>query len=184
MRRSARGSGRRWCLRSSVASSSVELIFFAAIGFRADIGTAMETVRFLFKFVVTIALAVTAGAVVFRIGRPGVSLRPWGWMLFAAPLLLVAAALVEVMVMPADTWGARMIGHNARFCLTFIPLLSIGPLACFLFALRQGAPEKPGIAGAVAGSRPAASPPPSMLPTATTTVRFLFCCGIRSPSPW
>ncbi|AYG61130.1 NrsF family protein [Rhizobium jaguaris] len=126
-------------------------IFFTAIGFRADIDNAMEAVRFLFKFVVTITLAVTAGAVVFRIGRPGVSLRPWGWMLLAAPLLLVAAALAELMVMPADTWGTRMIGHNARFCLTFIPLLSIGPLACFLFALRQGAPEKPGVAGAVAG---------------------------------
>jgi hypothetical protein len=126
-------------------------MFFAAIGFRADIGSAMETVRFLFKFVVTIALAVTASAVVFRIGRPGVSLRPWGWALLAAPLLLAVAALIEMMVMPADSWGTRMMGHNARFCLTIIPLLSIGPLACFLFALRQGAPERPGVAGAVAG---------------------------------
>ncbi|MEF0940471.1 DUF1109 domain-containing protein [Rhizobium sp. BR 362] len=126
-------------------------IFFAAIGFRPDISSAMETVRFLFKFVVTLALAISAGAVVFRIGRPGISLRPWGWTLFAAPLLLAAAAMAEMMVMPTDSWGARMIGHNARFCLTFIPLLSIGPLACFLFALRQGAPENPGAAGAVAG---------------------------------
>ncbi|MGV1838206.1 NrsF family protein [Rhizobium rhizogenes] len=126
-------------------------MFFAAIGFRADIGSAMETVRFLFKFVVTIALAVTASAVVFRIGRPGVPLRLWGWMLLAAPLLLAVAALIEMMVMPADSWRPRMMGHNARFCLTIIPLLSIGPLVCFLFALRQGAPERPGVAGAVAG---------------------------------
>lgn len=126
-------------------------MFFAAIGFRADIDSAMETVRFLFKFVVTIALAVTACTVVFRIGRPGASLRVWGWMLLAAPILLLAAALAELVVMPADSWSARMIGHNARFCLTLIPLLSIGPLACFLFALRHGAPEKPGVAGAVAG---------------------------------
>ncbi|ENN84235.1 hypothetical protein RHSP_76880 [Rhizobium freirei PRF 81] len=126
-------------------------IFFAAIGFRSDIDSAMETVRFLFKFVVTIALAVTACAVVFRIGRPGVSLRIWGWMLLAAPILLLAAVAAELAVMPAESWGARMIGHNARFCLTLIPLLSIGPLACFLFALRHGAPERPGVAGAVAG---------------------------------
>ncbi len=126
-------------------------IFFAMIGFRADIDTAMETVRFLFKFVVTIALAITGCAVVFRIGRPGASLRLWGWTLFLAPILLLAAAAVEMAVMPADSWSARMIGHNARFCLTLIPLLSIGPLACFLFALRHGAPEKPGAAGAVAG---------------------------------
>jgi hypothetical protein len=126
-------------------------LFFAMIGFRADIDTAMETIRFLFKFVVTIALAVTACAVVFRIGRPGASLRLWGWTLLAAPLLLLAAVAAEMAVMPADSWGARMIGHNARFCLTLIPLLSIGPLACFLLALRHGAPEKPGAAGAVAG---------------------------------
>ncbi len=126
-------------------------LFFAVIGFRADIDTAMETVRFLFKFVVTIALAATACAVVFRIGRPGVSLRLWGWTLLAAPLLLLVAVAAEMAVVPADSWSARMIGHNARFCLTLIPLLSIGPLACFLFALRHGAPEKPGAAGAVAG---------------------------------
>lgn len=126
-------------------------LFFAMIGFRADIDTAMETMRFLFKFVVTIALAVTACAVVFRIGRPGASLRLWGWMLLAAPVLLLGAVVAEMAVMPADSWSARMIGHNARFCLTLIPLLSIGPLACFLFALRQGAPERPGVAGAVAG---------------------------------
>ncbi|MBB6485576.1 NrsF family protein [Rhizobium lusitanum] len=126
-------------------------LFFAMIGFRADIDTAMETVRFLFKFVVTIALAVTACALVFRIGRPGASLRLWGWLLLTAPILLLAAVVAELAVMPADSWSARMIGHNARFCLTLIPLLSIGPLACFLFALRQGAPERPGVAGAVAG---------------------------------
>ncbi|MGV1793248.1 NrsF family protein [Rhizobium sp. A37_96] len=126
-------------------------LFFAMIGFRADIDTAMQTIRFLFKFVVTIALAVTACAVVFRIGRPGMSLRVWGWALLAAPLLLLAAAAVEMAVMPSDSWSARMIGHNARFCLTLIPLLSIGPLACFLLALRYSAPEKPGVAGAVAG---------------------------------
>lgn len=68
-------------------------LFFAMIGFRADIDTAMETVRFLFKFVVTIALAVTACAVVFRIGRPGASLRLWGWMLLAAPSFYSAPLL-------------------------------------------------------------------------------------------
>jgi hypothetical protein len=45
----------------------------------------------------------------------------------------------------------RLVGHNARFCLTLIPLLSIGPLACLLAALREGAPSNPGLAGAVAG---------------------------------
>jgi hypothetical protein len=35
--------------------------------------------------------------------------------------------------------------------LTLIPLLSVGPLACLLTALRASAPSSPGLAGAVAG---------------------------------
>lgn len=35
--------------------------------------------------------------------------------------------------------------------LTLIPVLALGSLACFLLALRQGAPTNPGLAGAIAG---------------------------------
>lgn len=126
-------------------------LFFAAIGFRADIAQAVESVRFLFKFVVTLALAVTATAAAFALAQPGVGLAHKGLALAAAPALLIAAALVELMVLPQDQWMPRMMGHNARFCLTLIPLLSIGPLACLLLALRRGAPSNPGLAGALAG---------------------------------
>ena len=36
-------------------------------------------------------------------------------------------------------------------CLTFIPLIGLGPLGLFIAALRYGAPTRPGLAGAVAG---------------------------------
>jgi hypothetical protein len=127
------------------------LVFFAGIGFRADIDAAMRTTRFLFKFVFTIVLAVTSFGLVYRIGRPGVPMKRWAWALVLAPLLLAGAAAAEMAVMPENSWHARMMGHNAHFCLVLIPLLSIGPLACFILALRHAAPERPGIAGAVAG---------------------------------
>jgi Negative regulator of sigma F len=44
-----------------------------------------------------------------------------------------------------------MFGSNAVFCLKSIPFLSAAPLAGVLLALRQGAPENPGLAGAAAG---------------------------------
>jgi hypothetical protein len=68
-----------------------------------------------------------------------------------APALLACAAVLELLVLPESQWMPRLVGHNARFCLTLIPLLSIGPLACLLAALREGAPSSPGLAGAVAG---------------------------------
>ncbi len=127
------------------------LLFFAAIGFRPDIDTALQTGRFLFKFVVTIALAVTAIYALMGLGRPGGTLAQYGRALVLAPLLLAGAVVFELWSLPEARWLPNLIGHNARFCLTLIPLLSIGPLVCFLIALRQGAPSQPGLAGAVAG---------------------------------
>jgi hypothetical protein len=127
------------------------IAFFSVIGFRADIDTAIDTGRFLFKFVITIALAVSGGLVMFGIGKPGLSLRLQAWGLLVPLILAVGAAVFELSVMPSSTWAARMIGHNSRLCLTIIPALSLGPLACFIVALRHGAPSKPVLAGAVAG---------------------------------
>jgi hypothetical protein len=127
------------------------LLFFAAIGFRPDIDTALQTGRFLFKFVVTIALAVTAIYALMGLGRPGGTLAQYGRALVLAPVLLAGAVAFELWSLPEARRLPNLIGHNARFCLTLIPLLSIGPLVCFLIALRQGAPSQPGLAGAVAG---------------------------------
>ncbi|HLH94559.1 MAG TPA: NrsF family protein [Xanthobacteraceae bacterium] len=146
-----------WRFRSVLAAAVaggiiiVAILFFAAIGFRPDISEAVKSDRFLFKFVVTIALAVTALWVTFSVSRPGGSLTRRGLALAIAPALLAGAALVELLVLPQSQWMPNLVGHNARFCLTLIPLLSIGPLACLLVALREGAPSSPGLAGAVAG---------------------------------
>jgi hypothetical protein len=153
----AHDSSPPWRFRSVLALGAAggiviaAILFFASIGFRADFVEAVQSSRFLFKFVVTIALAATATAVILRIGRPGASLAHTGFMLWLAPALLALAAAVELMVLPRSQWLPNAIGHNARFCLTLIPLLAIGPLACFLAALRQGAPTRPGLTGAVAG---------------------------------
>jgi hypothetical protein len=127
------------------------ILFLVWVGFRPDIMKAFETVRFLFKFVFTLSLVAAAAPLLLRLAKPGVSPGPWGWAWLAAPALLAIAVAVELVVTPASEWAARLIGSNARLCLTLIPLLSIGPLACLLLALRQGAPTRPGLAGAVAG---------------------------------
>ena len=48
-------------------------------------------------------------------------------------------------------WMPSLFGTTWRGCLVFIPLLSAGPLAAILVALRRGAPTRPALAGAVAG---------------------------------
>jgi hypothetical protein len=146
-----------WRFRSILAGAVAggiiiaAIVFFAAVGFRPDIAEAVKSGRFLFKFVVTVSLAISAIWVTLSVGRPGGSLAHGGVALAIAPALLVGAAVVELLVLPQSQWMAHLVGHNARFCLTLIPLLSIGPLGCLLAALREGAPSSPGLAGAVAG---------------------------------
>jgi hypothetical protein len=44
-----------------------------------------------------------------------------------------------------------MVGTNSVACMVLIPLLSALPLAALIYAMRQGAPAHPILAGAVAG---------------------------------
>ncbi|MGL4968257.1 MAG: NrsF family protein [Inquilinus sp.] len=147
----------RWPLGRAVAAAMAGgavvagLIFFAGIGVRPDVMQAVETIRYLFKFVVTLALAVTATGLILHLARPGVPLGAWRWALLAAPALLAVSVVLEMMAMPMSSWGTRWIGTNAPWCLSLIPLMALGPLALILLALRQGAPRRPGLAGAVAG---------------------------------
>lgn len=140
-------------LSGAVASGALlaAAVFFSTLGFRHDIGQAIETIRFLFKFVVTLSLFATAVSLAGTMLRPGSNTGVRRWLLLIAPLLLVAATIVELFVTPSDLWLEKLIGHNALHCLTIIPALSLLPGFFLFLAMRQGAPENPGLAGALAG---------------------------------
>jgi hypothetical protein len=143
--------GKAWWMGFSLAVVLAAVVFFVTLGLRPDIAHAVETVRFLFKFVVTLALVFSAASLLRMLIRPegdARALTPW---LLAAPLLLAAATVLELFAVPQSDWAARLIGSNSMVCLTFIPLIGVGPLAVFLATLRHGAPTKPRFAGAVAG---------------------------------
>lgn len=148
---SAAPMGRAWSVAAGVSILVAAAVFFTAIGPRSDIAAAAETLRFLFKFVVTLALLATAFVALRVLARPGASARAALPMLLLAPSLLLISVGVEMMLVPADQFRDLWIGTNSLNCLTFIPLIGIGPLAAFLFALRHGAPTRPSLAGAVAG---------------------------------
>jgi hypothetical protein len=118
---------------------------------RPDFASAVTTVRFDFKFVVTLLLAAAAFFVLRDMARPEIPRSRLRFVLLAAPALMLLAVVLEMMVVPRDLWMLRLIGHNMRFCTTFIPLFSLGPLVLMLWALRRGAPAHPARAGAIAG---------------------------------
>jgi hypothetical protein len=134
------------------------LMFFAALGVRPDVMTAMHNPFFDLKFAVTLALAIAAISVSLHLSRPEASLHGWGWLLLIPAGLLIAGILGEMMMpqrmltMPQRLpMMTRLVGSNSRVCMTAIPLLSLPLLAAALIGLRHGAPVRPAVAGAIAG---------------------------------
>lgn len=125
------------------------IVFTGFLGPRPDFATAIESMRFLSKFLVTATLFVSTLPLLFTLARPGAGIS--AKTLLAAPALLLAAIALELVALPRAAWIPALVGTNAIYCLTLIPLLGVGPLAAMMVALRYGAPTRPALAGAVAG---------------------------------
>jgi len=143
--------GRAWWLAAGVAVVVAGVVFFMTIGPRPDIMPAMHTMRFMSKFVFTLVLTASAFALIRALSTPGAASRRAKLWMAAAPVLVVIAVILELVVVPEAEWGRRLVGSNMMICMSFIPLIGIGPLAIFLGILRYGAPTRPVLAGAVAG---------------------------------
>ncbi|QPC87316.1 DUF1109 family protein [Mesorhizobium sp. NBSH29] len=140
-----------WWVALVGASLVAGAVFFGTLGFRPDIAHASQTSRFLFKFVVTLALATGAFGATRALSRPGSSWRDVSVSLLVAPGILAIAVIFELFLLPSDGWRAAAFGSNSTICLTYIPLIGLGPLVIFLSVLRYGAPTRPGLAGGTAG---------------------------------
>jgi hypothetical protein len=134
----------------SAAPVSVAM-FFAGLGVRRDVMAAMHNPFFDLKFAVTLALAISAMAVVLHLSRPEASLQGWAWLLLIPAGLLVAGASGEMMLPQRTPMMTRLIGNNSKLCLIAIPLMSLPLLAAALIGLRHGAPTRPAASGAIAG---------------------------------
>jgi hypothetical protein len=129
----------------------VALMFFIAIGFREDIVWALGTVRFLFKFVIVVPLAVLAIGGTMQSATPVSFPGWWDRLLLIPAILLVMGVLAELIATPSSQWITKLIGSNSVYCMTIIPTLGAGPLIMLIAALRRGAPSNAGLSGALAG---------------------------------
>src|ERR1700752_2923304 len=74
-----------------LAAAPVSVLMFAvSLGVRPDVMSAIHTPFFGLKFAVTLALAISAIAVILHVSRPEASLRGGAWLLLIPAGLLVA----------------------------------------------------------------------------------------------
>lgn len=142
----------RWMSMAIVPGIVASAILFALmLGPRSDIARVSGEFPFLFKFVVTLTLAITATWLACRMARPGADAKLAAVALLAAPVILGLAVLAEFVAVAPAMRATKIVGTTWASCLTFIPILSVPILAAALIALRHGAPTRPALTGAVAG---------------------------------
>jgi hypothetical protein len=126
-------------------------LFAITLGPRPDFMTAVYNVRFDFKFLVTLLLALSSLALLWRLVCPGAETKVQTAFLLLVPTALALGVAAELFVLPRTAWMMKMIGQNGVLCLVSIPFFALPILIATLVALRQGAPMQLGLTGAVAG---------------------------------
>jgi hypothetical protein len=126
-------------------------LFAVTLGPRPDFMAMTGDARFVFKFVITLLLALCSAMLVWRLARPGTPARLQAAALAIVPVVLAAAVIAELIAVPRPLWTTRLIGSNSALCLVSIPSFALPMLIAALYALRQGAPTRPGLTGVVAG---------------------------------
>ena len=127
------------------------LMFFAELGVRADVMTAVHNPFFDLKFAVTLALAAAAITVALHLSRPEASPRGFVWLFMVPAGLLIAGISGEMMMPQRLPMMTRMVGSNSKVCMTAVPMMSLPLLAASLIGLRHGATTRPALEGAMAG---------------------------------
>ena len=126
-------------------------LYGVLLGPRPHLAELFSEPRILFKILYPLALFACAGPLALQLARPTGDARALVGLLVLWLLVLAAAVGIELLVLPPDLWRARLIGHNAAFCLVMIPSFAAAPLVGALIALHRGAPKNPSLAGAGAG---------------------------------
>jgi hypothetical protein len=126
-------------------------LFAVTLGPRPDFAIALEHARFLFKFAITLLVALSSALLVRRLMRPAAPMRSQLLLPSLVPALLVLAAAAELIVLPRAQWMPRLVGENSAMCLWCVPFFALPILIAAIAGLRAGAPTRPSIAGAAAG---------------------------------
>ncbi|WP_428032823.1 NrsF family protein [Ancylobacter sp.] len=149
--RPTRGLGTGFALALAAGCTGALALFAIMLAPRTGMPGLLAEPRILFKFVVTLSLAVAGAWTALRLVRPGADAAGPARLL-AVPMVLLALAVIwELLASPPATWIPGLIGHYALYCMTLVPVMAAPVLGAVLLALRRGAPSQPARAGAAAG---------------------------------
>ncbi|HET7085077.1 MAG TPA: DUF1109 domain-containing protein [Rhizomicrobium sp.] len=141
-----------WLLLGAAAVGIVGsiLVMLGMLGLRYDFASAITSFGMWTKLVYCFAIALFGFFLVERAGRPGADMtRPA--LLLLLPLLAIALLAVLQISAPGADMPKLVLGHSSRVCAFLVTLTALPILAASFWALRQLAPTRLTLSGAIAG---------------------------------
>jgi hypothetical protein len=123
----------------------------AALGVRANLGTALADPATAMKWALPLTVAAVALPLAWRRSRPEARLESWPLLLVPVVLTAMVLALSTLAALPPEAWMSAFRGSTRFVCLTSVVGMGLGPLAAALWALGRGATTAPRVSGFLAG---------------------------------
>lgn len=121
------------------------------LGYRADLLAALATAMFWIKLAYVSAIGLLALWAVERLARPGTRYGGRAAWLLAPVTLLGMLAAWRLAWTPPQDWPPLLLGSSASVCPWMIVCMGLPCLAGLLWGMRELAPTRLTLAGAIAG---------------------------------
>ena len=127
------------------------LLILIVLGFRSDLGLAMQGSIIWMKWAYTLSLGIAAIVMLARLARPEpVDLKTF-WPVAIPFVLLALVAGAEMARVPSTDWPTMWLGHTWKKCPWLVLMLSAPIFGGLLWSFRRLAPTRLRAAGAAAG---------------------------------
>jgi hypothetical protein len=146
-----RTAWRRFSVAVVCGIFSALLLMMAVLRVNPDWFAALSLPMFWIKLAFPVTIAIASSIGVFRLARPGVRLGAVPVAMAAPVAAMWVLAMVEMARVPVDERLALLFGQTWLWCPPLITMLSIPVFISVFWAVRELAPTRPTLTGAVSG---------------------------------
>jgi hypothetical protein len=146
--------GRRLLLAMLTGGAAAFALMLATVGPRADLGSTIHIAWTAVKLFFAFSVISTAAPLLLKSLRPGLEKEIHPALLFLPFFAAIAAALVMLFFVTPHAWSVMLCGATSASparCLVCIVFFGTVPFAALVWELRQGAPTRLKLSGAIAG---------------------------------
>ena len=122
-----------------------------SMGLNPKLSEFASTSVFSLKMVWLFALAVFSAALVYSLAHPGRPMGKAAWAIGLAMLSMGVQGMNQLLQAPAAQRSALALGTSWHVCALSIAFVALPVLAALLWTLRDMAPTRPALTGAISG---------------------------------